>query len=232
MLSNFGDHHHQCPDPDKPRSKANPPPSAHIAFLTVSLPPTPTLRPPSLLGWFNDHRQSRLIIIIFRRCDSRNLNLSPFCSLSSKSSLLKWQPTVIVVITIVFAIVTIITIHHCMDHHQIGCSTWWIKSLNMIAVFLQENSIAWPGDVHLWRDQHSLHNWLAWPTQEVNRFLEPPTSNFWNFLSFQADKLIVREYPGSMATSEILSSLTEVNIIIITPDMAVVIITTIIIITW
>ena len=31
--------------------------------------------------------------IFFRRCDSRNLNLSPFCGLDSSSTLLKLQPT-------------------------------------------------------------------------------------------------------------------------------------------
>ena len=31
--------------------------------------------------------------IIFRQCDSRNLNLSPFCGLDSSSTLLKLQPT-------------------------------------------------------------------------------------------------------------------------------------------
>ena len=31
---------------------------------------------------------------LFRRCDSRNLNLSPFCGLDSSSALLKLQPTV------------------------------------------------------------------------------------------------------------------------------------------
>ena len=40
-----------------------------------------------------------------RRCDSRNLNLSPFCSLSSKSPLLKWQPTVIVFTHLIFVLI-------------------------------------------------------------------------------------------------------------------------------
>ena len=30
---------------------------------------------------------------LFRLCDSRNLNLSPFCTLTT-SSLVKWQPTI------------------------------------------------------------------------------------------------------------------------------------------
>ena len=30
---------------------------------------------------------------LFRLCDSRNLNLSPFCNLTT-SSLVKWQPTI------------------------------------------------------------------------------------------------------------------------------------------
>ena len=47
----------------------------------------------------NDDKSTATTI---RRCDSRNLNLSPFCSLSSKSPLLKWQPTVIVFTHLIF----------------------------------------------------------------------------------------------------------------------------------
>ena len=57
-----------------------------------------------------------------RRCDSRNLNLSPFCSLSSKSPLLKWQPTVIVFTIVssclIFVIISTILLDHCKHHHN------------------------------------------------------------------------------------------------------------------
>ena len=35
-----------------------------------------------------------LLLLLFRQCDSRNLNLSPFCGLDSSSTALKLQPMV------------------------------------------------------------------------------------------------------------------------------------------
>ena len=67
-----------------------------------------------------------------RRCDSRNLNLSPFCSLSSKSTLLKWQPTVIVV----FIIIT----NTWPSSYWSSTNTLGFHALNIIAALVQESS--------------------------------------------------------------------------------------------
>ena len=66
-------------------------PTALNVALTVSLPPS---QPPSLQlnsGVANIHKFSSTPF--FRPCDSRNLNLSPFCDLKA-SSLVKWQPAI------------------------------------------------------------------------------------------------------------------------------------------
>ena len=80
------------------RSKGTPLLSAPNVSQTVSWPLTLTQPPPFLLGFFRKKifRSLWPYVCYIRRCDSRNLNLSPFCDLGSKSSLLKWQPTVII----------------------------------------------------------------------------------------------------------------------------------------
>ena len=65
---------------------------ALIAFLTVIMLTTPPQALSQCLG------ASTIVDLypckLLRRCDSRNLNLSPLCGLDSSSSALKLQPTV------------------------------------------------------------------------------------------------------------------------------------------
>ena len=63
---------------------------ALIACLTASLPPTPP--PPPLCH--SGSAKFPQIKSFRRRCDSRNLNLSPFCTLNPNEMLPKWQPEV------------------------------------------------------------------------------------------------------------------------------------------
>ena len=63
---------------------------ALIACLTVSLPPTP-LQPPLCHSGSAKFPQTKSFR---RRCDSRNLNLSPLCTLNPNEMLPKWQPEV------------------------------------------------------------------------------------------------------------------------------------------
>ena len=66
--------------------------SVHIASLTATISPTHHQPPLQNSGvkfeiWKNDPSS------LLRRCDSRNLNLSPFCGVDSSSAPLKLQPT-------------------------------------------------------------------------------------------------------------------------------------------
>ena len=63
---------------------------ALIACLTASLPPTPP-QPPLCPSGSVKFPQTKSFC---RRCDSRNLNLSPLCTLNPNKMLPKWQPEV------------------------------------------------------------------------------------------------------------------------------------------
>ena len=59
----------------------------------ASSQPTPPLLPPQNSG-FSRPVFSSSNNYFSRPCDSRNLNLSPFCNLTTASSLAKWQPAI------------------------------------------------------------------------------------------------------------------------------------------
>ena len=63
------------------------------ADLIVNSPPFPPLLPPPNSGPL-DLGSPLSSIFFFSVCDSRNLNLSPFCNLTSYSQMAKWQPAI------------------------------------------------------------------------------------------------------------------------------------------
>ena len=67
--------------------------TASTAFHIVNWPPTPHLSRQVNSGDFSFLIEPAIEHPSIRPCDSRNLNLSPFCNLSA-SSLVKWQPAV------------------------------------------------------------------------------------------------------------------------------------------